>query len=856
MPIFNDKDTLRNVRTLSLNPLIEKVENVMDPKLTRVDTETKGALLDATLDENTKTLSFPRRGENPRQINLTSIIPELPPESSYTIDVCDIKDGTGDEVMYRNIKTIKFNDNLSVVASYPGTNGVGSITVSNHGPWGQVGGGNLTSVDKFVVIDPNGKATIDNKSFTIVIPEKTPKLKAQIGGATEQEIVKVLLTGKNDTSSIMDGVLTIDLQEGGGGGGSGGITNQNFKGFFPTLGDIESQVSDAISGKSYAFAKDSKLGGEYYTPYFYVNGGWKELKQDPALTYSGPSEAQVHGVFSIKPDDRITVDHLGQIDLSKLSVPTDVNFHGFFSTVAELKKAVPTPVATRSFAYVQHVSGTWVGVVYRGPTEDWKPVAPVGTIMLQNTQSNGSDLFTPITGFVKNKNISTDSKGLATITFPEFPPVKADIVNADGSVQTIDANHISYKNGKRFIDFESSSNHITMHPAQRAFEFTANPDTQFDPAEHEAAIFFDKTTESWMGCSDKQGAKGQHWSRIAHPNMSDEVKSLDDRLPAQLKEFLPGILGDGADWRHSGWTYVQEDNPQLPEAFRDNAGAYFLTLVQKSDVVVPLERIQVCYADDDSGDFYIRRFESTGSSGAAQGWKPWVKGSVSPIDLKNHNDDYNAHKEMHKFYSVMTTDLTYAELKTDNYKFDNEDLLLIADSHGLSKAGDSGVVIPYDGSFKFSGRVEFDGWGNISTFPTGDWLFYVYKTTGSTETIIAEFSYKKTDHKKAMDPIKWSTNSIALKRGDKISFGMRCFNDISTYPDVAFVLSRTLFVVEDAWSNSGTRIANAHRRINGAMNSRPGAGVNVHFTKGSSTDVRVYGAPIKTSVDMTPVNIS
>ncbi|MGL5013800.1 MAG: hypothetical protein ACRC6V_05840, partial [Bacteroidales bacterium] len=385
---FNNLDLMQTVRNNHLNPLIRRIETQIVPTMETLEAEIHNSFKDVSLDAATKTLKFDKGPGGFKEINLTPIMPEFP-----GIGVKDVT-GAGPSA---GIKMVRFPD-ATVSINSPGDDvsvGFNWPSIFEHNQkWTEaVIKGTPSHMKSIIFAGDLDAATTTGTNVTLRIPKIIPLTVTSPDTTpvipTPTEIKSIKITG-NPAGTVIDaqGQLTLDLQAGGG----GGITNQNFKGFFDTLGDIESQVTDPRDGKSFAFAKDSTLGGKYYTPYFYVNGSWKELKQDPALTYNGPSQPTNQGVFSIKPNPGITVDSNGQLNLDGLSTPQlPQYFVGFFDSLEALKAEVKNPTPYQSFGFVKSGGRGWI--TYRaekqGSASLWNIVAPLGsfTFVDDDTQS-------------------------------------------------------------------------------------------------------------------------------------------------------------------------------------------------------------------------------------------------------------------------------------------------------------------------------------------------------------------------------------------------------------------------------------------------------------------------------------
>lgn len=837
---FTDGETLNNIRVGVLNPIAVRVTNLMS-KTTDLETKTNQAFIAAAPVSGEQKVSFTTSGK-PFVLDLTGMFRE-------GSDLA-VVDSAGKETA--NVSKVTF-DNAAIIESKIGEVGVSydwkGLVPANQ-DWLTIGKSGETSTSKPKGLYFKGKGVqveaTTSTLTTVTIPD-VPELIAKVGSDDPKPFDEIQIIGNTAGSTINGTTLQINIPEAGSGGG--GITNQNFKGFFSSLGDIESQVTDAISGKSYAFAKDSKLGGNYYTPYFYVNSGWTELKQDPALTYSGPSESQVHGVFSIKPDDRIKVDNNGQVDLSNLG--NTEYFVGMFNSQEELNAAVPNPVLDKSFAYVKlNSNGAWVAQYYTHTDKGnaWLKIAPQGTLPLVEFNTDGTTkLIQNFYGVKKGSHLSVDNSGLLVINNPETSSIKVAIKGTsgteEGAVETLE-----FAAGKSYATIQDKKL-ILEHP-QRVIQYDSTFESNHNSRDYEGNIYYDETSRCWMGWGvpEASGGVDNKWTKIAHPKMSEEVRDLSKRMPPKAPYISAGVLGDAPNWQHNSWTYVKKDDPQLPEAFKERCGAYFTTVVQdvENDTARPQERLQVCYADEQGGHCYVRTWNKGASAGSSDyGWRPWVKISMSAKDISDHNTDHTSHRDIFKFYKVGTLDMSWATLKAKNWKIADSDLLLLADSDGVSVDGSSTTSVPYTGTYRFSGRIDFDGLNTSSPYPKPNFIVYVYKTVNNVVSIISEHGYRHADHTKPVPPLQWKSGEIQLNEGDKIHFELKDFNNsLDSLTDLRFIPNRTFFVMEDFKTTAGSRIAETFRRTLGSLNSHYNVGVNVHYASGSSGQVRVYGAAV------------
>lgn len=857
--IFENLAYLQAVRNDHLNPLIRRVENEIGPVVDRLDIDMHDTFKNVTLTNSTNTLRFDRGAGGYKDIDLTPILPEF-----QGIGVQDIT-GTGPSL---GIKTIKFADahitptgvsdavvafqwdeivprnqvNLQVgkVGATAPFETLG-LFFKGEGVKVEVGGNKITSV----TIDP------PTKPMMVSIPGGSPAVNPAV------PVTEIELEGETAGSYITDGKLTLHLSKGGGGGGT---ANDNFKGFFETLGDLESQVNDPISGRSFAYVKDALLGGKYYTAYYFVNSSWKELSQDPALTYSAPSAALNQGVFSIKPSEKITIDHTGQLNLDGLSTPQIPRyFEGFFDSLDALKGEVKNPVIGQSYGFVKSGGRGWLTYRAERPGTDvvWSIVAPLGsfTFVDDATQS-----FTQVFGIKKSDAWSLDSRGILEMKGGGGGPggaLSVSISGADSQFETNNITGISFNKGKSFAEFTGSKrDHVLLDHPQRVINYNSTFEQGHNHRDYEGNIFYDETARAWMGWGipKTSGAVDSKWTRIAHPHMSDEVKDLVRRIPAKSASVTPGLIGDNAMWDHNGVTFLDQGSSGLPDEIRNVCGGYVTTSVQDKDsagITIPQYRIQTLVADRDEGGTWVRRFLATGSGGAAVSWSKWVRTSFSNADIDKHSKDPNAHKSVMKFYRIYSVqgkvwDLHNQEQYGVKGVLREGNRSLLADTYGITdQAYDYGTV-PYDGNFKGNGVIEFSGYSGTAT-ALGKWTVKVrvLKKGATTPTDIYTGYYTHTKDQERFPPIQFSVSPREASIGDQVFIHVYFDNPTglkNRQPDLYICPIKSYIVFQDAETVAGSQIANSFRNLLGRVDSFGDVGIRVHHNEyATNKNVRVYG---------------
>ncbi|MGL4352730.1 MAG: hypothetical protein ACRCTP_02095 [Aeromonas popoffii] len=860
--VFENLDYLQTVRNNHLNPLIRKVENEIVPVVERLDQEMHDTFKDVTLTTSTNTLKFDRGAGGYKEINLTPILPEFEgigveneqgtgPSSGITLlqlkDASITRSGETANIEYNWPKII--GDNVKDL-------GVGTIAAG-------------TKPTKFLFFRGANVVYTEGGAATVDIPTPPSQIMASLPGTPATAIKEIVLAGDTSSSNITNDKLTINLNSGGG---VAPVSNDNFLGFFESLGDLESKVTNPVNGKSYAFAKDSKLGGNYYTPYFYVNGSWKELRQDPALTYSGPKDPVSHGVFTIKPSEKISVDANGQLDLDGLSTPQLPSyFKGFFTSLDELKVGVPNPVLHQDWAYVRN-SDTGGLLAYRadlqGVDRVWSIIAPLGSLAVVDrsaTPNNYKQAF----GIYKDSNWDMDSKGILSLKSID---TSTDVTISDYQGQTSGGKitKMKFVNGKSFVGVDNGE--LTFNHPQRVMNYNSAWERAHATEDYRGNIYYDATSHCWMGWADPEagGAVGAKWTRIAHADMSLEVKDLVRRVPAKSPAVTPGILGDSGNWAYNGITFLDKTSEHLPEDLKNVCGGYITTTVQDDDkpgVTIPQHRIQSCAADRAEGGTWVRRYISTGTPGSDVSWSPWIRTSFSHKDIEAHQHDVGAHREAIKYHVVFALagkmSAIFSQTAGDSLGGLHEDNgLMIVDNYGYTNQDKDYMDPPYSGMFRIAGTLSFAGYKeNEKKFPVGRWqiLFRKRNKDGTGYAPVAQFTYEHTDEKTQYPLLSFLAKDLPLEDHQEVVINISFSNTgtlMATHPDIYLAPTRTFLVLEDNETTTGTLVAEAHRKLYGSLDVIGDVGIKSHHSRltDPSSSIRVYGEKLsKTPQEMNKV---
>lgn len=858
---FDNGDLLRDIRVDILNPVTVKVRDLENRVKEAKDTA-EHAFNSVTVDLSNKQLDF-HGVQGGGTANLDGMFKE-------GVDL-SIQGETGPAVT--PITAIKFRDSRvrrvngsPTEVSYDWKGIVEGYQVPLQS--GTLAGGTQPTKTLFfkgakeVIHTPGDITTIDitpADSMTASIPGK--------GISNPVAIKTIELEGETDSSELRDGKLTIHLNKGGGGGT---VTNQNFKGFFDTLGDLISNVTDALNGRSFAYVKDSKLGANYYTAYWYVSNGWTELKQDPALLYTAPSAPTPSGVFSIKPNPGISVDANGQLNLDGLSTPQlPQYFVGFFPNLEELKTQVPNPIPFQTYAYVKGPAGGWLS--YRsdkqGTASLWKIVAPLGSFSYVDEASSS---YTQVYGIKRGPGWSVDSKGLLSFVGGGGvgDGINVGISDYNGTIETHDVKAMTFPRAKSLVDFEGANkDEIVMYHPQRIINYNATWESNHNSQNYEGNIFYDETSRCWMGYSipASPGAVGAKWTRIAHEDMSLEVKDLVKRVPAKAKPVEAGITGDSASWAYNGITFMDKDSDGLPDEIKTICGGYITTVVQDKDatgVTIPQFRMQTCVADQEGGETYIRRLNATGSPGAAITWTPWVRTSFSKKDINAHEDNPSAHKNVIKYHKVTSVGGKFTEILAQYggpggtspgfLRGSNCDLLV--DNYGFTEGSDA-LEFPYPGKFRVRGEFFVSGY-NKANYPASTWTVTLMKQSASgSQSLVHQYSYEHKDANVKYPPIFFIANDVIFEEGDKFYIRIQCPQSaaINTHnPNIYFVPLKSQIVVEDMGTLAGSKIGETYKKHLANLNAFGEIEVKAHYNEFKpDRAVRVYGDKVvKTPTEM------
>lgn len=854
---FDDKDTLRDIRLNSLNPLLSRVGNDIIPNLDQAKKDILLSYKDAQLDETNRALVLTKNDGTHTSIPLDSILPSEFKGMSISNDTDTVHEILN--LILTDTHVTKSGKTATVSFDWA------SIIPDHQTPiFGEVGTDPAQVIEKIVISD-KAKAKIEHKVLTIDIPD-APKLMANIDGTVtpDKEITKILIEGNTTGSEITaTGELKINVPFPGQ-----GVDGANFQGFFETEGDLISNVANPVNSKSYAFVKDKKLKGQYYTPYFYVNNSWNEAPIEPSMTYESVGGTEIKGVFSIKPNSKIQIDVNGQLDLDGLQ---EGYFQGFFESMASLQAFCPHPIVDKSCAYIHNaVTGVYAFYKYTRTTAgnlEWERILPYGMISAVTKNASGDiTAAKPIYGIEENEMV-TIAGGVASINKIPTATIKVKAKDGEDHVET-EAN----VKGLHFIDgiyvdlTREKDWAIITHP-QRVIEYNDAWELKHNSSVYLGNIFFDKTSDSWIGyTATTSDTDRPNWTKISHRHMSDEVKDLTKRLPAKEETVVPGTFGDNAQWEHTGWTYVESafDIGIGTETPYNGYGVHIQTYVRKgdTDAAIPRYRFQVGFIEDNLNGLSETwtRVSNINATGTDPFWKPWIKAAASVEDLKNHNDDPKAHVKDQPFYRVYTFDHTYKYLKQNLYYLLENDMMLLGSNHGVVGLSDQNVSIPYSGKFDLSGRFSIDQLYNTAGgMPEKNWKLTITRQRINTPNKSYVFVYKNPHSTNDTDLVmKWGMVKEDFIKGDTLVFNFQCIDDgnfPTTYPNTKITPMRSYLVIEDSNTKAGTRIAETFRRTLGVIKQAGDVGIAVHRRDYSPTgSTRLYGKVMNLKYqDMTKV---
>ncbi|MGL5012694.1 MAG: hypothetical protein ACRC6V_00170 [Bacteroidales bacterium] len=867
--VFKNLDYLNAVRNNHLNPLILRVEDEIVPALHNLDLEVQSTFRDVNLDIPNKTLVFERSlGGGKKNIELAPIMPVF-----SGVGVQNDASAGPDS----GITLLKLKD-----ATVSQTGSIANVSYD----WPKIVADNVVPL-KVGAIDGSQRATnylffkgakVVHSSTDITTVDVTTPVSPVTGGIPDKglgpvPLSAIELTGEVEDSILSDGKLTIHLKAGGGGTP---LAVSNFKGFFQSMGDLMDEVKDAINGKSYAFVKDTQLGGKYYTPHLYLNGTWTEFKQDPALTYSHPSEVGNHGVFSIKPNEKILVDANGQLNLDGLSTAQDPkHFQGFFESYQDLTASVPRPVAERDLAYVKHANGGWIGyrATKQGSASLWQVFAPIGGFSVVESKTSAAVPGVSY-GIYKDDAWELDGKGLLTLK-PVNTSTEVFIGGVESEVVTGHIKSIQFMAGASYATLQGKDkDKLFLNHPQRVIEYDAEFEAEHNKRDYEGNIFYDETSRCWMGWGipDAQGAVDKKWTRIAHPKMSDEVKGLDSRLPSKAPILTGGTLGDNAKWEHSGWSYIgpvsdEYEPSDLPDEIK-LSGAYVQTYVKDKpgEGGIPQARMQTCYEDKEGGSQWVRLFDATPAGAGDPVWKKWIRTSFSHKDIEAHEKDLGAHQAAIKYYRVFALtgvcQAIFAQTAGDALGgLHAANGVPMADNYGYTSQEKDYLDVPYKGMFRLKGAVSFSGYNDKKNkiYPVGRWQFVFRKKDRVTGTysIIGQSYYVHSDQTKPYPTMSFVTREIELEKDQELVTNFTFDSKAALrneHPNLYLVPSRSNLVLEDVNTRAGSAISNGMRLFFGNLDVTGDVGIKSHHATltDPSSQIRVYGEIVaKKPIDMT-----
>ncbi|MGL5014184.1 MAG: hypothetical protein ACRC6V_07840, partial [Bacteroidales bacterium] len=590
--------------------------------------------------------------------------------------------------------------------------------------------------------------------------------------------------------------------------------------------------------------------------------------QDPALLYNDVATPTPAGVFSIKPNPAITIDANGQLNLDGLATPQlPSHFKGFFDNLQALKDAVPRPVIGQDWGYVKGPSG-WM--VYRagsqGSASNWQVVAPLGSFALVD-KKDGPTSFAQSFGIYKDDSWDLDSKGILSLK-PVDTTTNVVISGQDGTTVGGKISNIKFESGKPYAEVDAST--LVIKSPQQIIDYNATWESAHKLEEFRGSLFYDTTSKTWMGCNDPDAGGGVDvkWTKLMHRGMSDQVKDLVRRVPAKAPNAIGGVLGDSGYWHFNGVTFLEKQDTNLPEEFREKCGGYITTTVQDADtagVSIPQYRMQTCTPDREEGGTWVRRFLSTQSPGAQTSWSPWVRTSFSHKDIEDHENNPAAHKNVIKYYRVFALNgncqSIFAQTAGNSLGgFHADNGVPLADNYGFTDSEKDYLDVPYQGSYRIKGAISLSGYNErVNRYPTGRWQLVFRKKDRVTQAYssIGQAYYEHSDESKPYPSFSFVIDDINIDKDQEVvtNFTFSQKEALrSQHPDLYLVPSRSNLVLEDSKTRAGSAISNGMRLFFGNLDVIGNVGIKSHHSDLSKPDsqIRVYGEKVnKTLVPMT-----
>ncbi|MGL5013110.1 MAG: hypothetical protein ACRC6V_02310 [Bacteroidales bacterium] len=889
IPSFNPNQTLKSIRENSLNPVIERVQQVQTNIESVIAPTQRTVYKNVIFDEGASTLTFEKVGKDdavPQAstvIDLSSIVPQFAgiDIKGYSTHSSALQPGSGEA---KSISKIKFEDaDISkdttdvpyakvvyqwdkIVPAYQKDQTVNipdATTGTATGPYDSlevVGAG-------APVYFTYTKAAIAEKKGTVrinmpLIPEQQTASVHSKPGETDKPFTKIKITGNIGGSTIDGDELQIDLPSGGA------RTARYFEGFYNSVDDIKVAVLTPTEDRSSAYVKSEKDGVIYYTLHMFSNSDWRPVGTVPSLIYKGNGTAGSpdQGVVSIKHDDYIKLSSTGELDLSELgkhgSATGNEYFMGIYDSEDDMKK-IPNPTANKTYAILRNntAKNGYLPYSYRQDTAgtgdpQWRLTPSLGHLMYVVGDGTSPENYTPIYGIKGvSPNWKVNERGVLELA--KYPKGSlAGTIQGAGTIPTVTGNikSIRYTQGSSNVYLNADTGLLDIYPAQTVVaEFNDDWQTLNKTENFLGKIYFDKTNNKWIGMTSENPDKP--WTHIAHKGMSDEVTSLAYRLPPETPKVTP-VSSEDDRWKYSGNTYLEKEDADLPTEIKSICGGFIQTDIKEDSTTTDITkkvRTQTCHADDGSGKVFMRAYDI-----ATTKWKDWIKTSFTPSELHAHDIDPLAHRAALKSYRIFCIkgkilDINNQTVGGSPGGMTTSNGTLLFDNSGYSNIRHSYLDAPYDGKYRLRGVASFSGYkekDSKTVYPAGRWQILIRKLNPTTSTYspVAQFTYDHSDEKMMYPTLGFEGDGINLKRGEQLitNFTFSAIGQLgSHHPDLYLVPTRSYFLIEDTETHAGSFITQTFRLLFGNLDVNGDVGIKSHHTDfDTNKSIRVYGEKI------------